>query len=339
MIELMHPHALWLLLLIPLLMILQYVEASHWNRHKKGFFHLKTFPRIIHVKPARRKLIHFLEYTGLFLCILALSGPGVGTEIREVQREGVDILIALDLSQSMSAADVKPSRLERAKLEIVKMFSVLKGDRVGLIGFAGVAHLQCPLTLDHRAARMLLDVMDVSLLPVQGSAIADAVTVATGAFPEKDEKHKVLILISDGEDHEKQIEEAVNLAESKGVIIYTLGVGTLEGAPIPVYKNNQLVDYKRDKSGKVIITQLNEDALWQMAHATGGEYLRLTDVENPLLQIYNEISKLEKKAYQTHEYGHFKQLYQIFSGMGLLLFLVSGLIPENGKRNGADTSM
>ncbi len=339
MIELMNPQALWLLLLIPLLMVLRSVEASHWKRHKKGFFHSKTYPRIIHVKPARRKLILFLEYTGLILCILALSGPAVGTEIREVQREGVDILIALDLSQSMSAADVKPSRLERAKLEIVKMFSVLKGDRVGLVGFAGVAHLQCPLTLDHHAARMLLDVMDVSLLPVQGSAIADAVTVATGAFPEKDKKHKVLILISDGEDHEKQIEKAVNLADNKGVIIYTLGVGTLEGAPIPIYKNNQLVDYKRDKSGKVIITQLNEDVLWQMAHATGGEYLRLTDVENPLLKIYNDISKLEKKAFQTHEYGHFKQLFQIFLGLGLLLFLMSGLIPENGKRNDADTSM
>ncbi|MCD6233489.1 MAG: VWA domain-containing protein [Candidatus Marinimicrobia bacterium] len=339
MIELTHPQALWLLLLIPFLMMIRSVDTSRWKRHRKVFFHSKTYPRIIHINPTRRKMIYFLEYTGLALCIFALTGPGVGTEIREVQREGVDILVVLDLSQSMSAADVKPSRLERAKLEIVKMFSVLKGDRVGLVGFAGVAHLQCPLTLDHRAARMLLDVMDVNLLPVQGSAIADAITVATGAFPEKDDKHKVLILISDGEDHEKQIEEAVKQAAGKGVIIYSVGVGTLEGAPIPVYKNGQLADYKRDKSGKVIITQLNEDALWQMAHATGGEYLRLTDVENPLLQIYNDISKLDKKVFQTHEYGQFKQLFQIFLGLALLLFLVSGLIPENGKRNDADTTM
>ncbi len=339
MIELTHPMILWFLLLIPVLMMIRAYETSRWMRRKKEYFHAKTYSRITRLKPVRRKISLVLEYMGLIFCILALSGPGVGTEIREVKREGVDIIIALDLSRSMGAADVKPSRLERAKLEIVKMFSDLKGDRVGLVGFAGVAHLQCPLTLDHRAARMLLDVMDVNLLPVQGSAIADAITVATGAFPDKDSKHKVLIVVSDGEDHEKQIGEAVNMAAEKGVIIYSVGVGTMEGAPIPIYEMGQLRDYKRDKSGKVIITQLNEDALWQMADATGGDYLCLTDVQNPLLQIYSDISELDKKEFRTHEYGQFKQLYQVFLALALLFLFISGLIPERDKGEDASISI
>ncbi|MDD5581781.1 MAG: VWA domain-containing protein [Candidatus Marinimicrobia bacterium] len=338
MIELTNPYALWLLLLIPLLMVIQALASSRWEHQKNGYFHPKTYARIIRQKPVRRKVALVLEYLGLALGILALSGPGIGTEIREVKREGVDIVIALDLSQSMSAVDIKPSRLERAKLEIGKMFSVLKGDRIGLVGFAGVAHLQCPLTLDHRAARMLLDVMDVTLLPVQGSALADAIIVAVNAFPENSDKYKALVVISDGEDHEHHLQEAIALAEKNGVTMYSVGVGTLKGSPIPVYEKGSLKDYKRDKSGKIIITQLHEDVLWQIAEKTGGKYLRLTDVQNPLLNIYSDISEMDKKEFQTHEFGHVKQLYQIFLSLALVAFLIRGFITENEKKDDAAIS-
>lgn len=326
MIELTNPNVLWLLFIIPMLIIFRYIMSKKWEKIRSRYFMDNTFYRITDKEKNIRKISLFLEYTALFLIIIALSGPGVGREIRELKREGVDIILALDLSRSMSAADITPTRLQRTKFEIIKFMSALKGDRIGLVGFAGVAHLQCPLTLDHRAARLLLDIMDESLLPVQGSALADAIRISADAFSNDENKHKVIILASDGEDHEHHIEEAAKYAAEQGVIIYTLGVGTLNGAPIPVYDKGQITDYKRDKNGSVIISQLQEDALWRISDLTGGEYIRLTDIQNPMIHIYNLISDLDKKEFKTHEFGHIKQLYQGFLGAGLILLFLNGII-------------
>lgn len=333
MIKFIAPHFLWFLLLIPLLMVFRSLSNSRWQKIRTRYFHQKTYPRISSPDTHRRKVSLILEYLALSMIIIALAGPGVGTEIREVRREGVDVIVALDLSRSMCAGDISPSRLQRSKLEIIKMLTGLKGDRIGLVGFAGVAHLQCPLTLDHRAARLLLDVMDEELLPVQGSALADAIRVGVEAFPEKQEKHKVMILVSDGEDHESQVEEATKYAAENNVIIYSVGAGTLSGAPVPVREDGEIVDYKRDRNGKVIMSYLNESALQNVAEITGGEYVRLTDVPNPLLEIYNDITTLDKKEFQTHEFGHVIQLYQAFLFTGLLLYILSIIIPERSRKN------
>jgi len=332
MIELTNPNVLWLLLMIPLLILVRFIDSKKWEKIRRHYFADKTFFRITDKEKSIRKISLLLEYSALVLIIISLSGPGVGKEIRELKREGVDIIVALDLSRSMSAADITPTRLQRTKFEIIKFISVLKGDRIGLVGFAGVAHLQCPLTLDHRAARLLLDVMDESLLPVQGSALADAIRISADAFPDEGNKHKVIILASDGEDHEKNIEEAAKYAAAKGAVIYTLGVGTLNGAPIPVYENGQLTDYKRDKNGSVIISQLQENALWQISDQTGGEHIRLTDIQNPMNHIYNLISELDKKEFKTHEFGHFKQLYQLFLGAGLILLFLNSIISHKRSK-------
>jgi Ca-activated chloride channel homolog len=333
MIELTYPQVLWFFLLIPLMIFLRFMNNSRWKKTRPRFFHNKTYFRIVSKNSPGRKLSFILEYIAIGLMIIALSGPGVGTEIREVKREGVDIIVTMDLSLSMCAADISPSRLQRTKLEVIKLISNVKGDRIGLVGFAGVAHLQCPLTLDHRAARLLLDVMDETLLPVQGSALGDAIRVAVDAFPEKQDKHKVIILISDGEDHEKHVEDAAKYAAENNVVIYSVGAGTISGAPVPLFKNGEIVDYKRDDSGKVIMTYLNEDAFWNITDITGGDYIRLTDVQNPLLQIYSDILSLDKKEFQTHEFGHIIQLYQGFLFAGLLLYILSVIIPERRKND------
>ncbi len=331
-IELSNSAVLWFLLFIPTFMLLRYIHTRKWEKTRSRYFMDNTYYRIADKGKPILRLSLFMEYAALFLIIFSLSGPGVGRENRELKREGVDIIVALDLSRSMSAADISPSRIQRGKFEIIKLISSLKGDRIGLVGFAGVAHLQCPLTLDHRAARLLLDIMDESLLPVQGSALADAIRISTDAFPDDGNKHKVIILVSDGEDHERNIEDAAKYAAGKGVTIYSLGVGTLSGAPIPVYNKGQITDYKRDKNGSVIISHLQEDALWRISDLTGGDYIRMTDIQNPMNHIYTMIAELDKKEFKTHEFGHIKQLYQIFLSAGLFLLLLNGIISHKRKK-------
>jgi len=329
MIEFAHPEILWLLFIVPILVIFRMIKNKKMMRIINRHIDNNMFKRLRGENNYSLKRIHFLiEIFAIILLIIGASGLRIGTNIEELKREGVDIIVALDLSNSMAAMDISPSRLERSKFELKRFIGNLKGDRIGLIGFAGVAHLQCPLTLDHRAASMLLNIMDEKLLPVQGTAIADAINIAVKSFSEDTKRDKALIIISDGEDHEQNINEAIENAKGKGVIIYSLGVGTLKGGPIPIYnKNDKIIDYKRDDRNEVITTELQESTLKQIARKTNGEYLRLNETKSPLNKIYKDINTLNKEEFKTHGFTKYKELFQVFLTLALILLLLEYFLP------------
>jgi Ca-activated chloride channel family protein len=277
------------------------------------------------------RIKNLMLIVGMIFLLSAFIGPQMGTKLVELKRKGVDILIALDTSLSMDAQDIKPSRLERAKLDVNRFIQRLKGDRIGIIAFAGVSYLQCPLTLDYSAARLLLDVIDTKLIPTQGTALADAISTARSTFPTDEKKYKVLIIISDGEDHEGDILKESEAAAEEGIIIYTIGMGTVSGSPIP-FSDKSGGGFKKDDRGRVITTHLVEKDLQQIASITGGRYIRALESKSPLEDIYQYVDQLEKRELNTHQFSQYQELYQPILFIALVLFISEIFVPEKRKR-------
>ena len=270
---------------------------------------------------------------GFFTCsILALARPQWGARLEMVRRKGLDLVIALDTSYSMNTEDIAPSRLEKAKREIRSLIARLKGDRVGLVAFAGTAVLYCPLTLDYGAANLFLDVLDTSVIPEPGTALGPAIQTATSAFSATERKYKILVLFTDGEDLEGDIAAAVDKARDGGVIIYTVGIGTPEGKPIPVRdEKGDIVEYRKDSGGQIVVSRLDETALAQIAVNTGGRYFRASASENELDAIYDEISKQEKKELESRLFQNFEDRFQYPLALAIA-FLVAELWMSERRR-------
>ncbi len=327
-------HGLWGVLLLIVFFVLVY-------RHKEAllqrFGHLELIKRILPGYDKRRvvwkNIFFILAY--IFL-VIALADPQIGTKLEQVKRKGVDIIIALDVSNSMKAEDIKPNRLEKAKHEIAQFIDLLKGDRIGLIAFAGMAHLVCPLTLDYGAAKLFLQMMDTDLIPVQGTAIGDAIKVARKAFVQKERKHKVLILITDGEDHEGDPVKEAKEAAKEGIVIYTIGIGSPQGVPIPVYdQNGNEVGFMKDRNGNVVTTKLDMTTLQKIAFVTNGKYYMATSGQSELKKIYDEINKMEKKELSARKFSQYEDRYQIFALIGLIFILLEFFLPVRTRKGGA----
>ncbi len=283
-------------------------------------------------RPSRIRRKQQLMLWALIFIGIALIGPKVGKKLTEVKRKGVDIIIAFDTSISMNAEDIKPNRLMRAKYETGKFISMLRGDRIGLVAFAGISYLQCPLTLDYSAAKLFLDVIDTGVISTQGTAIADAIGTALSAFKSKEKKHKVIIVISDGEDHEGDIETAIAKAKEAGAVIYSVGVGTLTGTTIPVInEKTSEFEFKRDRANRVVTTALEESTLREIASLSGGKYYNLSTDAGVFGKIYNEILQMEQKDIRSHEYSDYHERYQIFLVIGLAFLMLSLLSSEKQK--------
>lgn len=264
--------------------------------------------------------------------VLALANPQIGTKLEDVKREGVDIIVALDVSKSMLAEDIKPNRLQKAKHELSQLIDLLQGDRIGLVAFAGIPHVQCPLTLDYSAAKLFLSIIDVGLIPQPGTAIGAAIESAVKAFNTEERKHKVLILITDGESHESDPLEAATEAEQQGVKIYTIGIGSPQGVPIPEFDNRgRQAGFKKDRSGNVVTTKLDVVTLQKVAYQTGGKFYQATSGEAELDEIYEEISALEKKELTSRQFSQYEDRFQFFLIIGLFLLLLEILISEKKK--------
>ncbi len=330
MIRFAHEQVLYLLVLIPLLAVF-YVLAFRWKRRAmERFGHLPLLQKLAANTSRRRQVLKaVLVVLAAGLMVLSLARPQVGTKLEEVKRSGVDIVVALDVSLSMQAEDVKPNRLAKAKREIQQFIARLEGDRIGLVAFAGEAFLQCPLTLDYGAAEMFLDIMEPSLIPTPGTAIGEAIAVAMKVFEQKERKHKVLVLVTDGEDHGSDPVEMAKQAARDGIVIYTIGIGSVEGVPIPVYdQRGQLIDYKKDRSGQRVTSRLDEITLQKIAQETGGAYYRATGGAMELDKIYERIAKMEKKELGSLRFSQFEDRFQYLLGMLLVLLIVEPLIPE-----------
>ena len=322
------PEYFWLLFLIPV-----FIAFFIWAyQHKKGalakFASLSLIKKISPETGLNRqvlKWIMFLIFSVFLIC--ALVRPQFGIKTQKVERKGVDVIVALDVSQSMLAEDITPSRIERAKHEISKLIGLLKGDRIGLIVFAGESFVQCPLTLDYSAAKMYLDVVTTSWIQLQGTALADAIRQSSKAFRTKSKKHKVLILITDGEDHEGEALDAAKDASQEGVKIYTIGIGSESGVPIPLKKSGGNIVYKKDKGGNLVMTRLNSIILEKIAHEAKGKYF-YSGTNLDLSLIYNEIAKMEKKDLGMNKLAVYEERYQIFLFIALIFLMLEFIIPE-----------
>ncbi len=274
----------------------------------------------------------------LFFCLfvlfstIALMRPMFGERSEMVERRGVDVMIALDVSKSMLAHDHTPNRLERAKHEISKFVGLLRGDRVGLIIFAGESFVQCPLTLDYSALLSFLRPITTDWINVQGTAIAETIHQAINTLDSQSRKHKVLVIVSDGEDHEGNIEEAAREAAQKGLIIHTVGIGSEKGVPIPIRGTGANIRYKTDQSGNVVLTRLNPATLEKIALQTNGRYFHAGPNFDFSL-VYEEIETMEKKDFAMTQTSSLEERYQIFMVIALLFLFIQFFISERTKRD------
>jgi Ca-activated chloride channel family protein len=267
----------------------------------------------------------------VFFMILALTQPKWGYEWKELTQEGVDIVVALDVSTSMLAEDIKPNRLSRAKRKISDLLDMLDGDRIGLVAFAGTAFIQCPLTLDYSAAKLFLDATDTELISAQGTALADAIRKSVAAFRAEEDKSKAVILITDGENHSGDPLKVAQWAADQGVRIFTIGIGDDSGAPIP----DSVGGFKKDAGGEIVLTRLDETILQQIALKTGGTYVRSVTGDLDLNKIYleNIQPKIEKKELKTQRRKLWRERFQWLIFLALACLLTEFLIREKPVRN------
>jgi len=259
----------------------------------------------------------------------ALARPQWGERKQNVQSRGLDIIVAMDTSTSMLAEDQKPNRLECAKHALSSFIDLLRGDRIGVLTFAGTSFLNCPLTLDYDAAKMYLDIIDEFSIPIQGTELGDAIRRSIVAFESGEDKYKVLVLITDGENHGKDVFEAAKEAKKNGIIIYTVGIGSDAGEPIPLRDENGIIKgYKKDRSGKVVTTRLDEETLIKIATLTGGKYYHATDSEKELVLIYEDLQKMEKKDLKASLLNRYEDRFIWFLFPAFLLLVLEMFLPE-----------
>jgi Ca-activated chloride channel homolog len=329
MIKFQHFQYLYALLaLVPLLLLFVWYVFS--RKKAIGSFGKDTLMQKL--MPDSSSKLHVLKFIlpsfALIFLIIGWANPQIGTKYETVQREGVDVIIALDVSKSMLAKDVTPQRLAKSKQFISNLIDRMYKDRIGLIVFAGNAYLQMPLTVDYSAARMYLKSISTDMIPTQGTAIAEAVNLATRSFQQDEDKHKTLIIISDGEDHEGDADRAIENALKSGVIVHTIGVGSDKGAPIPI---NAKGDFLTDKSGNIVLTRLNEKMLIEMAQKGKGKYF---NIETSALadKIINELSGMEGKFLEEKVITDYKSRFPIFLSIAFALLLLEFLIPNRKIR-------
>lgn len=330
MIRFAHPEYLYLLLLVPLMLGAFWLFSRLRGAAIRRFANATLLERLAERASNLRRVMKFvLLAAAVALISVGLANPQIGTRLEDVKQEGVDIFIALDVSLSMKAQDIKPNRLEKAKLELRNLISRLAGDRVGLIVFAGEAFVQFPLTTDYSAANMFVDIIDVNSVPVPGTAIGDAIDRAVASFDFKDQTTKVLVIMTDGENTEGDAIDAAKEAAAKGVLIYTIGLGSPDGAPIPIYNSSGLqVDFKRDKSGNVVVSKLDEAGLQQIAEIGHGKYYRGTNSQDELDAIYKDINSLQKREFGVKQFTDFESRFQWFLAPAVLLLIAEFLLSE-----------
>ena len=269
-----------------------------------------------------------LVFLGLFFLTIAASGPQIGTRVRPVERKGVDLVIVLDTSKSMDANDVTPSRLSKAKFELNKLIKTLNGDRVSIIVFAGSSHLYLPLTTDYEAALLFLNEIETDMIPNQGTSLSSALNTALTAFTEDLEKFKVVLLVTDGEDHEGEAIDVAKKAAMDGMIINTVAVGSDEGGLIPIESNNK---YKLDKKGRLVTSKVDQIILKDIAQAGNGSFYWFSNNRDSYADIENGINKMEKKIISTHEFSDYDDRYQLIGLISFVFIFISFIYPTKEK--------
>jgi len=321
-----NPQYLYLLALIPLLVLLRVYVVNRRRKNIKRFGDpslLKTLmPDVSRVRPA---LKFWLTVTALALVIVMLARPQMGTKISKETRNGIEAMIALDISNSMKAEDVIPSRLDKSKMLIERMVDNFNNDKVGLVVFAGDAFIQLPITSDYVSAKMFMQSISPSLIAAQGTNIAEAIRISMNSFTQQEKVGRAIIVITDGEDHEGGAEEAAKAALKKGIRVFVLGVGNANGAPIPDGQGG----YMKDETGGEVMSALNEQMCRDVAKAGGGAYIHVDNTNTAQEQLDNELTKLQKGELSSVIYSEYDEQFQAFGILALLLLILEVCIMES----------
>jgi Ca-activated chloride channel family protein len=331
MIRFANNFALYLLVIIPVMIVFFYFVFRWKKNAMQRFGSLLLLQQLTPSLSRTRQVWKIALLLGAMLfAILALARPQIGTKLEEVKREGVDIMIAIDVSESMNAQDIRPSRIAKARHEVASLIEKLEGDRIGIIAFAGEAFVQCPLTLDYGAAKIFLDVLEPGLIPTPGTNLIQAIQLAMQSFESAERKHKVMVLITDGEDTQgEDVMKMAEAAETEGVVIYTVGIGSPQGVPIPVLDERGIqVGFKKNRQGEVVVTKLDELALEKIALQTGGKYYRASSGEAELDRIYEAIAAMDKKELASLKFSQYEERFQYVLGVALLLLVIEMLLSE-----------
>ncbi|MBT7619006.1 MAG: VWA domain-containing protein [Calditrichaeota bacterium] len=333
MIRFAHPEYLHFLWALPVLMILALLELR-WRKAAMLRWANQTmwdtaFP---HRAPRNVFVKRLLGLSAIGLLILAISGPQVGTRQIEVKREGTDIVIALDVSRSMYATDISPSRLIKAKHEITRLLKRLRGDRVALVPFANVAFVQIPLTLDYSAVVTALNAMDPEIIPYPGTSLSEAIKQGQRAFRIESNAQKILILITDSEDHSTDAAEQAAEAAKEGVRIFTVGMATPQGGPIPITDARGRITGYKEYQGNTVVSRLNENILIEIAQVTGGEYFRATKTGTEFEKIFKKISGMETEEFESKQFTDYEDRFQWPAALAFILIILEMMIPAGKRR-------
>ena len=263
-----------------------------------------------------------LECLAILLLSIGLANPKIGTELNSINREGVDIVFAIDVSKSMLAEDVAPNRLLRSKRIISEIINSLNSDRVGIVAYAAQAIPQVPLTTDFASVKNFLQIIDTDMLSSQGTSIDSALNLAANFFDQNSETNRVLILLSDGEDHDDIPESLINLIIENNINLISIGVGQDNGSTIPIKVNGRIDSYKKDSNGEVVITKRNSEILNKIANSSGGEYIDGNITEEALENVKVKLDKIDKSEFETSQFVEYKQQFQIFILLALLFIIV-----------------
>lgn len=324
-----HPETLYLLGLVPLLMVLFFWGRGRRKRQLRKFGEDMLMEQLMPNVSAKRPVWKFyLTLFAITAMIFAVAGPQFGSKLQTSKRKGIEIIIALDVSNSMMAEDIKPNRLGRAKQAISKMVDKLGDDKIGLIVFAGDAYTQLPITTDYASAKMFLSTINTGIVPTQGTAIGKAINLAVRSFGPQEETSRAIIVITDGENHEDDAVQAAAAALEKGIRVYTIGMGSSQGAPIPTGNNN----FKKDRDGNVVISKLDEKMLQEIAVAGEGKCARANNSQVGLNEIFRDINSMEKSEIEAKVYSEYDEQFQWLAWVALVLLIFEIFILERKNR-------
>jgi Ca-activated chloride channel family protein len=331
-----NPDFLYLLLLLPVLILFYILNEV---RKKRAFRRLGDIKLVGSLVPELSKIRPVVKFMLLLLAfssgIIMISRPQFGSRLEDVKKQGVEVIIALDVSNSMLAEDIQPDRLTRAKQAISRLVDNLDNDKIGLIVFAGDAYTQIPVTTDYISAKMFLSTISPDMVPKQGTAIGAAISLGIRSFSPGEGTSKAMIIITDGENHEDDPVSVAEEASKAGIIIHTIGIGSTEGVPVPVFLNGKK-DYLKDVDGNTVITKLDEEILKKIAVTTNGNYVRASNSNIGLDEIFNEIRKMKKQDLESTMYTEYNDQFQIFAAIALFLLLADFIIMERKNRRLAD---
>lgn len=323
------PKYLWGLVIIPILIAIFIYFRIQRKKAIREYGNPELLASLMPSSSNSRPVIKFsLFMLALAFLIIGIARPQFGAKLQKIKRQGIELIIALDVSNSMLAEDIQPNRLERAKRAISRLTERLSNDKLGLIVFAGDAYTQIPITTDYLSAKLFLSAITPDVVPKQGTAIGAAIDLARNSFTPESKTSKAIIVITDGENHEDDAVEMAKLAAENEIVVHTIGMGLPQGGPIPVVNAYGQKDFRRDKSGQVVVTRLDENMLQQIAAAGSGKYIRANNTEVGINNIFDEISKMEKSELESKVYSDYNDQFYYFIAIALALIAIEYLILE-----------